>query len=91
MGLAILAAVAPALALGVGAARATSRYTPVPDSPVPESPEAEIQAARDEWEGFRVVLRHEGDFASVDLGDEEWCRSEVAWAYQHMGDACVED
>ena len=55
---------APAAAFEVGVAPATSKI--LPDTPLPEDTSAYLRAARNEWEGFQIVVRSGAPLSGVD-------------------------
>ena len=69
--LAAVASVSPAHAFEVGVARATRKV--LPESPTPAQAQVELQAARNEWEAFQLVVRHDGPLQAVDVTLSELC------------------
>ncbi len=55
----------PAFALTVGVAPATRKI--LYDTPMPDVAEADLKAARNEWEGFQIVVRSDGPIQGVNV------------------------
>jgi uncharacterized protein (TIGR03382 family) len=68
----LLLAATPVAALDIGVAPGTTKV--FPDSPMPPDRAARVQAARNEWEGFQVVIRDEAGLDGVDCTLSDLCR-----------------
>ncbi|HUU01855.1 MAG TPA: DUF4091 domain-containing protein [Myxococcota bacterium] len=68
----------PARAFDLGVAPSTRKILPA--TPMPQAVEAELEAARNEWEAFQIVIRDEAGASSVDVSLSELCAA---------GGACI--
>ena len=71
VGFLVTAAIPRARALEVGVARATRKV--LPETPMPDRTGVDLRAARNEWEAFQLVIRHDAPLRAVDVALSDLC------------------